>query len=83
MGTGSFVPVRAFICVVRHSVRLLSVLRSVRDRRPFLALIRRAYFFRGCPALGDRAQKSVLRDRLYISNKCLLISTGYIINILV
>ena len=33
MGTGSFVPVRAFICVVRRSVRLLSVLRDVRDRR--------------------------------------------------
>ena len=94
MGTGSFVPVRAFICVVRRSVRLLSVLRFVRDRRwlsfvgglpgrgPWLRSEER-YFFGIAPRLGDRAQKSVLPDRLYISDKCLLISTGYIINILV
>ena len=96
MGTGSFVPVRAFICVVRRSVRLLSVLRDVRDRRrlsfvgglpgrgPWLRSEER-YFFGIAPRLGDRAQKSALPDRtrLYISHKCLLISTGYIFNILV
>ena len=71
MGTGSFVPVRAFICVVRRSVRLLSVLRDVRDRRwlsfvgglpgrgPWLRSEER-YFFGIAPRLGDRAQKSVL-----------------------